>query len=67
MYSFRVQIFVVVQKTNYFLNPIVYCFKIPEFKESLSYSGFTLRALKIIETHEINLCIIFAAYLVTLD
>ena len=35
-YSFRVQIVVVVQQANSFLNPIVYCFKMPEFKESLN-------------------------------
>ena len=34
-YSLRVQIIIAVQNANSFLNPIVYCFKVPEFKESL--------------------------------
>lgn len=35
LYSFRVQITIAVQYANSFLNPVVYCFKMPEFKESL--------------------------------
>ena len=35
MNLFRVQITVVAQYANSFLNPIIYCFKMPEFKESL--------------------------------
>ena len=35
MYSFRVQITIAVQYANSFLNPVVYCLKMPKFKESL--------------------------------
>ena len=35
MYSFRVQITFVAQYANSFLNPVIYCFKIPEFQASL--------------------------------
>ena len=35
MNLFRVQITVVAQYANSFLNPIIYCFKMPAFKESL--------------------------------
>ncbi|XP_078378629.1 somatostatin receptor type 2-like [Oculina patagonica] len=35
LHSFRVQITIVVQYSNSFLNPVVYCFKMPEFKTSL--------------------------------
>lgn len=35
LYSFRVQITIAVQYANSFLNPVVYCFKMPEFKASL--------------------------------
>ena len=35
MYSFRVQITFAAQYANSFLNPVIYCFKMPEFKESL--------------------------------
>ena len=35
MYSFRVQITFVAQYANSFLNPVIYCFKMPEFKNSL--------------------------------
>lgn len=35
LHSFRVQITVVLQYSNSFLNPVVYCFKMPEFKTSL--------------------------------
>ncbi len=34
-YSFRVQITIVAQYANSFLNPVVYCLKMPEFKESV--------------------------------
>ena len=60
-YSFKVQITIAVQKANSFFNPIVYCFRMPEFKESLNKilcrcsprqqhpgnnSGVTLRSFK---------------------
>ena len=35
LHSFRVQITLVAQYGNSFLNPVVYCFKMPEFKKSL--------------------------------
>ena len=35
MHSFRVQITFAAQYANSFLNPIIYCFKIPEFQGSL--------------------------------
>lgn len=35
LHSFRVQISVVAQYANSFLNTVVYCFKMPEFKKSL--------------------------------
>ncbi|XP_078361407.1 adenosine receptor A3-like [Oculina patagonica] len=35
MYTFQVQITFAAQYANSFLNPVVYCFKMPEFKESL--------------------------------
>ena len=35
IYSFRVQITVAAQFANSFLNPVIYCFKMPEFKKSL--------------------------------
>ena len=35
LYSFRAQITVALQYANSFLNPVVYCFKMPEFKASL--------------------------------
>ena len=35
MHSFRVQITFVAQYANSFLNPVIYCFKIPEFQASL--------------------------------
>ena len=35
MYSFRIQITFVAQYANSFLNPVIYCFKIPEFQASL--------------------------------
>ncbi|KAL9987676.1 hypothetical protein ACROYT_G002022 [Oculina patagonica] len=35
MYSFRVQITFAAQYANSFLNPVIYCFKMPEFKNSL--------------------------------
>ncbi len=34
-YSFRVQITIVAQYANSFLNPVVYCLNMPEFKESV--------------------------------
>ena len=36
MHSFWVQIIIVVQQSNSFLNPVVYCFKMPEFRDSLN-------------------------------
>lgn len=36
LHSFWVQIAIVVQQSNSFLNPVVYCLKMPEFKESLN-------------------------------
>ena len=35
LYSFRVQITFAAQYANSFLNPVIYCFKMPEFKELL--------------------------------
>ena len=35
LYSFRAQITIALQYSNSFLNPVVYCFKMPEFKASL--------------------------------
>ena len=35
MFSFRVQITFAAQYANSFLNPVIYCFKIPEFQASL--------------------------------
>lgn len=35
LHSFRVQISMVTQYANSFLNPVVHCFKMPEFKKSL--------------------------------
>ena len=35
LHSFRVQITLVAQFSNSFLNPVVYCFKMPEFRRSL--------------------------------
>lgn len=35
MYSFRVQITFVAQYANSFLNPVIYCFKMPEYKAAL--------------------------------
>lgn len=35
VYSFRAQITIALQYANSFLNPAVYCFKMPEFKASL--------------------------------
>ena len=35
LYSFRAQITIALQYANSFLNPVVYCFKMPEFKASL--------------------------------
>ena len=35
LYSFRVQITFAAQYANSFLNPLIYCFKMPEFKELL--------------------------------
>ena len=35
MHSFRVQITFAAQYANSFLNPVIYCFKIPEFQASL--------------------------------
>ena len=34
-FSFRVQIIMVVQYANSLLNPVIYCFRMPEFKASL--------------------------------